>query len=285
MSPPLRLLATDLDRTLFPNGDQPVEPGAMERFTRWVEQRSFLLVYNSGRSREEILEGMQTFGAPAPDIMVGEVGTRIYRRIATGYAEDMAWQSVLQNQSPGWDADAVEACVATFAGTEKQPPHHQNTHKRSYFLSPQEDAAALSRQITEKLKSTLSDLTTVYSVDETNGDCLFDVLPTAATKRNAMEYLRKSEGLTKEEVFFSGDSGNDLEALTVGYRSLLVRNATPEVREAVRQRAAAEKTLETLYVAEGHPATGNGYYVSGILEGLAHFGWYAPTDPNGHPRA
>lgn len=269
----LKLLGTDLDRTLFPNGDQPAEPGAMNRFAAWVKSRSFPLVYNSGRSRDEILEGVETYQAPRPDIMVGEVGTRIYFQNSGQYEEDLDWLAELDQKVPGWNPQAVDQLVLRFSGAVPQPPHHQNSHKRSFFLRPEGEAARLAGELTDQLTQNLADLTTVYSVDETTGECLFDVLPVSATKVNAMEYLRKKFSLTRSEVFFSGDSGNDLEALTAGYCSVLVRNATKSVREKVTERANRTETNETLYIARGEGPHGNGFYTSGVLEGLAYFGF------------
>ncbi len=118
----------------------------------------------------------------------------------------------------------------------------------------------------------------VYSVDETDNIGLLDILPKYATKLTALEYLRQKLGYSKDEVVYCGDSGNDILPLTFGYKSILVRNAIPEIKKTVRQLSIQKNVIDSLHIIkEGHGSL-NGYYVSGILLGLLKFGIVSEED-------
>jgi hypothetical protein len=70
---------------------------------------------------------------------------------------------------------------------------------------------------------------------------------------------------------FAGDSGNDLEVLASPIPSVLVANATADVREACVRRAAREGTERALYLARGGYLGMNGNFAAGLLEGWVHY--------------
>jgi hypothetical protein len=70
---------------------------------------------------------------------------------------------------------------------------------------------------------------------------------------------------------FAGDSGNDLPVLASNIPSVLVANATGEVREDAVARARNAGNGEFLYLAKGGFLGMNGNYSAGILEGVFHF--------------
>jgi len=98
------------------------------------------------------------------------------------------------------------------------------------------------------------------------------ILPKAATKQKAIEYLRAKMSLNKEDVVYCGDSGNDILPLTQGYFSIMVRNTIKEVQEKVVEIALTKNIEDKVYTASGYKSL-NRYYVSGIIEGLIKFGF------------
>ncbi len=63
---------------------------------------------------------------------------------------------------------------------------------------------------------------------------------------------------------FAGDSGNDLAALSAGYRSIVVGNASKSVVEEVTAAHRAAGWQDRLFLAS-RPAT------SGVLQGFRYF--------------
>ena len=111
----------------------------------------------------------------------------------------------------------------------------------------------------------------IWSIDETTDTGLVDVLPENASKLHAVRFLMQDTGHTLANTLFAGDSGNDLEVLCSEINSVLVANATDNVRAQARQLAAQAGAADALYTARGGWRGMNGNYSAGILEGLVHF--------------
>jgi len=79
------------------------------------------------------------------------------------------------------------------------------------------------------------------------------------------------KGYSLNNTLFAGDSGNDLPVLTSPIHSVLVANATREVREQALQMATEQGTQNALYLARGTLLGMNGNYSAGILEGCVHY--------------
>lgn len=267
-------LATDLDRTLFPNGAQPADD-CMTELKEALRQHQIGIIYVTGRNRGQILEGMETYNPPPPDYAIAEVGTRIYRVDADTRTFQPLDRYInhLQQVSPSWDRSAIESRLREEPGLILQSPENQNPFKISFHCQP-DDLDALRRAIHGLLTPLTRDFQVIGSVDETTCQGLVDLLPGKANKLHALEFLRQELGLEQEQIIYAGDSGNDLEPLASGYRSILVANATDAVRQSVLELSGEAGTRDSLYLAR--PDRGlNGCYYSGILLGLRHYGLIA----------
>jgi len=107
----------------------------------------------------------------------------------------------------------------------------------------------------------------IFSVDEVNRVGLFDLLPEAASKLAAVNFLAARTGVSSDRMIYAGDSGNDLEVLTSEVKAILVANAI----EAVKRQAQQAAPANTLYLAQGNFMEMNGNYAAGLLEGLVHY--------------
>ena len=81
----MQILATDLDRTLLPNGSWPADPGAIELFNDLTQRHTVLLVYVTGRNLDLTEQAIAEFGIRYPDVLIGDVGTSIRRYSAEGW--------------------------------------------------------------------------------------------------------------------------------------------------------------------------------------------------------
>ena len=270
------VIATDLDRTLLPNGNQEYD-GSMNIFSDIVEEKGLALIYVTGRNLEEINDAVEEYKIPPADYLVAEVGTRVYSRANEGYEEDSSWIETMNSATQDWDVGLFRERLESVEGIHPQEDFRQNRFKLSYYLDNPKDSGKTVREVSEVIKALCSDAEIIYSIDETKNLGLLDVLTRHATKINALEYVRKKLGVGREDIIYCGDSGNDILPLTFGYKSILVRNAIDEVKKAVKERCMTKGIAEKLYIAQG---TGklNGYYVSGIIEGLVHFGVVTPAD-------
>ncbi|MFP4424605.1 MAG: HAD-IIB family hydrolase [Candidatus Woesearchaeota archaeon] len=211
---------------------------------------------------------MEEFNTPSPTYIIAEVGTRIYDK---EYKEDTDWIGYIENNTEKWDINSFKYALSGIEGLRLQEEDKQNRFKLSYYIDDLDEAQNLVSGVKGKIHNICEQANIIYSIDEAHGVGLIDILPQCVDKQNALEFLRKKLSLPKEHVIYCGDSGNDLQPLTAGYKAILVRNAIDEVREEV-SRIAEEKQIPcNIYFAKGTDEF-NGYYVSGIIEGLIHFG-------------
>ncbi len=264
------VIATDLDRTLIPNGNQPYDE-SMDRFSKIVHDYDCPLIYVTGRDLALTKEGMGRYNLPEPKYLVGEVGTKIYRYSKGEFTEDTEWIDELRKRTEGWSIDAFQETVAKFQDVRLQEEERQNAFKLSYYIDKPSGSEPLVEAITSAIESICKNATIVYSVDETHNLGLLDILPAQGTKVDGLEYIKEKEGYNFDDVIYSGDSGNDLLPLTHGFSAILVANAIGEVKEQAARICGEKGITDRLYIAKGIGKL-NGNYVSGIIEGLIHFG-------------
>ena len=270
-----KILATDLDRTLLPNGRWPKDSGAIELFNTLTESHGVCVVYVTGRSLSLTEAAIEEFGVRHPHILISDVGTAIRRFDGNGWEPDSGWEAHVRRTSPGWDAEAVRHALGGIDGLVEQEREHCGPFKQSYYVDHAEREAILEA-VDQRVKGQFDEVI-IYSFDSESGDGLLDLLPNSATKQTALEYISDVLGITKSQVVFCGDSGNDVYPLTSGFRGVLVRNADEQLVAEVREAMRANPEL-TVYFAQGDFKGLNGYYTSGVIEGAYHYGLFTDGD-------
>lgn len=265
------LICTDLDRTLLPNGMQPESPRARERFCHLATHPEIATAYVTGRHHELVLAAIKEYQLPLPDYVIADVGTSIYSIENDQWQLWDSWQREIGASWHGLTHDALTAWFADIALLQLQEPEKQNTFKLSYYVASTTDAQALMDGMQQRLDQKQVAASLIWSIDETTDTGLLDILPAAATKRHAVEFLMSEQGYSLDNTLYAGDSGNDLPVLTSPIHSVLVANATNEVRQQALQMATTQGTQDALYLAHGNLLGMNGNYSAGILEGCVHY--------------
>lgn len=251
------LFASDLDGTLLPNTGAPKAPGCLDR-TRYLlqhlQEAGIPVCYVTGRHLALGREGVQAFGLPIPDIWVCNVGTEIHDGAGT---PDLEWQTRL---GAPLDRQALRGALADIAELSPQEKAKQGPHKLSFYY-PRPACPDLQRDIVRRLADTDKRLQLIVSTEEGSGRALLDIVPGRAGKRNAVAYLARRLGVRTGDVFFAGDSGNDLDLLISGVRGTWVGN-TPEA--VVSQWLRAQTSGSRCYFARAA-------YGDGVIEGLRHY--------------
>ncbi len=272
----MKILATDLDRTLLPNGQWEGDSQAIELFNRLTAEQNVLVVYVTGRNLSLTENAIKEFGVRLPDVLCGDVGTSIRKYENGAWKFDDGWVEHVKRASPRWDAAAIRDAVADIEGMREQESEHLNQFKQSYYVDHSRNEEILEK-VDERIKGKFDEVI-VYSFDSQDGKGLLDFLPASATKQTALEYVAQEFETAKEDVVFCGDSGNDIFPLTAGFRGVLVRNADDQLVANVN-KALQENSNLKVYFAKGGFKGLNGYYTSGVIEGAYHYGILSDDAP------
>lgn len=272
----MKLLCTDLDRTLLPNGDQRESPLARPILWQLMRTYTMLLAYVSGRDLSRVLQAIEDYDLPTPDVIVADVGTTVYLRQEGEWTACKQWESAIAEDWRGLDTEAVKTRLLEIADLQHQEPDRQASFKRSYYLPENIDQEHLRESVEQRLHADGIRASLVFSDDPQRNVGLLDVLPARATKRDAVNYVKRLLKLDGEQVLYAGDSGNDVSAIAGPTPGVLVANADATTQSKVRRHVDVHGTQRSTCFARGgvpvelsEPLNGN--YAAGIVEGLIHF--------------
>jgi sucrose-6-phosphatase len=264
----MKILATDLDRTLLPNGEWECDKEAIGLFNQLTASQNVLVVYVTGRNLDLTEKAINEFGVRFPDVLCGDVGTSIRKYQNGEWKFDDGWVAHVKHSSPRWNASAIKKAVAEVEGIREQESEHLNQFKQSYYVDHANNEQIL-KKVDELVKGKFDEVI-IYSFDSQDGKGLLDFLPASATKQTALEYVAEEFRSAKEDVVFCGDSGNDIFPLTAGFCGVLVRNADDQLVANVKKAMQADPDLK-VYFAKGDFRGLSGYYTSGVIEGAYHY--------------
>lgn len=265
------LICTDLDRTLLPNGNQPESHDARRRFASFAARKEVTLAYVTGRHLALVEKAIANFVLPRPDFVIADVGTSLYESAEDCWLRRADWDEQFASEWGGMDHTAIRLLFADLIELQLQGAARQSRYKLSFYVPLYTDKHTLLPAMQQRLERQRVRASLIWSIDDPAGIALLDVVPESATKFHAIEYLMRREGFTPENTVFAGDSGNDLPVLSSSLLTILVANATGDVRDEALQLSAARGTSDSLYLAKGDFMGMNGNYSAGILEGVAHF--------------
>jgi HAD superfamily hydrolase (TIGR01484 family) len=265
------LICTDLDRTLLPNGNQPESHDARRRFACFAAREEVRLAYVTGRHLALVEKAIANYVLPRPDFVIADVGTSLYESADDCWRRRADWDEQFASEWGGMDHTAIRLLFADIIELQLQGAAKQSRYKLSFYVPLYTDKHTLLPAMQQRLERHQVRASLIWSIDDPAGIALLDVVPESATKFHAIKYLMHREGFTPENTVFAGDSGNDLPVLSSPLLTILVANATGDVREEALQLSAYHGTSDSLYLAKGDFMGMNGNYSAGILEGVAHF--------------
>ena len=265
------LLCTDLDRTLLPNGSEPESANARRKFSRLAQHPQVTLVYVTGRHQQLVKQAINKYKLPQADYVIADVGSTIYEINDHDWHYQRQWERSIDADWQGKNVNELHSLLAKLNGLQRQEESKQNTHKLSYYVTPDNDHQKIISAMKNLLQLQSIKANLIWSVDQLANIGLLDVLPASAGKRQAIEFLMQQLKFDYSETVFAGDSGNDIGVMSSQIQSVLVANAEEEVRDAAIKQARANHQQNTLYLAQGNFMEMNGNYSAGILEGVVHY--------------
>lgn len=216
------LFSTDIDGTIFDGPETAEIFAAFWKNLRELPEQP-LLVYNTGRSLDDVRGLISGTSLPSPDFIIAGVGTEMFDQ-AEGRLMD-EWKEAL---SGNWNFETVRNLVsAEIEDIEAQPDECQNEFKCSWYYHDK-NGNDLDR-IGQLIESAGLEAQVIYS---SNRD--LDILPRQANKGNALRWLASWRNIPLSRVAVAGDSGNDSSMFLVDDTfGVVVSNAEDALVSAV----------------------------------------------------
>ncbi|ANU24326.1 HAD-IIB family hydrolase [Planococcus donghaensis] len=205
------LLATDLDGTLV--GDKY----SLQALFNFYDNQTYevSLIYITGRHYQSALSLITEENLPVPDVLITDVGTAIY--IGDSLEQDLAWSQHLEQS---WLPQKIDTVARQIPGLVSQ--ELPITNRCSYY--------ATDETVVEAFRTALDQAEISYKLIYSGGRDV-DILPAGSGKGQALQYILNKYQLDEAKLLVAGDSGNDTEMLTLGFPSVIVGNAQPELLE------------------------------------------------------
>jgi len=265
------LLCTDLDRTLLPNGPQPESALVRKRFTQLASRNEVTLVYVSGRDKLLVQQAIKNYQIPLPNFVIADVGSTIYRIENEKWSYLEQWDSEISNDWNGRSNKDLQNLLTGCKDIRLQEYSKQKSHKLSYYVPLYADHEKLLYEINACFENEMVRANLIWSVDDAASVGLLDILPVSANKKHAIEFIMNEFNFSLDETIFAGDSGNDISVMASSIPSILVANATDNVKSIALEQAQMNGEKNSLYLAKGDYLGMNGNYSAGILEGIVHY--------------
>ena len=242
----IKLIASDLDGTLVPEGTADIDPKVYE-VIRELQNKGVTFVAASGRNYESV---MSVFGCMEQDLTVisdngGYVAKGGKELFCNGFPKALLKEVVtLAHDVPdAW----VMASAARGTYTDRNDPKYVKWVREGYqmnirviddLLSVEEPLIKVAlytyakdaAEVAEPLRRRLGDRVSIALA----GERWVDIMMPGISKGNALAQIQQALGVTREETAAFGDNGNDIPMLQQAAESFAVANARDEVRQMAK---------------------------------------------------
>lgn len=240
----VRLFATDLEDTLL--GEVAAAGHFREVWEAIDPEQRPLLVYNSGRSVQDIQWLVLERRIPKAEFIIGGIGTEVHDPIDANCSAEFH-----ASIAHAWDPARVESIVQEVPGVRLQPEEFLNPCKRSWYW-PRASGGELAR-LEARLREAGLIVTVLYSEN-----VFMDVIPRGAGKGNALAWVCRRTGVQLTNVLVAGAGANNCGMFALpGVRGVIVGNASSEL-------FASSAPFTPMITRETN--------ASGVLAALSHFG-------------
>jgi len=260
------ILGADVDGTLLPVNDRPVEEresgyASLDKLTRALRAALYLLARGTVTGRT-LADHDTALSIPAfrsfidmADFKITSVGTRVHLRTGDRFEQDVRWPHHIE----GWQPHVINEDMIKRPELIRQPAAVQNEHKVSYYVLGVPDAAHSDyvTRIEEHLTSKRVHAQIIFSGGE-----YLDFLPIGVHKGSAFDHVISQYSVqdgTRPFSVAAGNSMNDWDFLQVADLGIITGNAD------ISLRRRGEANPDGIYIAD-QP------YAAGVLEGLQYAG-------------
>jgi len=268
------MVVSDLDGTMFGDVNAHDAFDSSLRFQQyWNDNQALsgsVLVYNTGRSLGQFTGLLKHCGqrVAVPDALITAVGTKVWKRKGSDgltWVEDAEFSARLDKC---WDLGTARGVARDLAGhynhdegmIKVADDGSEHQHRLALIIN-KSIQAHVTRAMSEAFQRNGIEVRIIVS--GAGSHRYVDVVPIAAGKEQALQYVRERYGVAHHLCVAAGDSGNDILMLDGDHPGIVVGNAQGELLRWLVKRPQDEKVL----LAEA-------FYADGILEGLMRLGMY-----------
>jgi len=239
-----RALFTDIDQSLL--GDSE----GVRHFVAAMHENRKCTIFGiaTGRRLDSTMKVLRENGIPRPNVLITSLGTEIH--YAPGLIRDQYWREHIDYQ---WRPAAIRRALSELPGLMLQARAEQTRLKVSYDYDPDqapslEDISALLRK-----QDVTANLTIAFGR-------YLDIIPSRASKGQALRYVAQRWGIPMEHILVAGGSGADEDMMRGNTLAVVVANRHGEELSQLED-------LQGIYFA-GRP------YALGILEAIDHYDFF-----------
>ncbi len=235
-----RIIITDIDNTL--TGDDK----AMEEFFTLISEVTENIGFGiaTGRRYEDVIELIENYGMPRPEVLMTSVGTEIY--YGKNFTSDRSWSKYINFR---WEPEKIRELLEEIEGMYIQDEIEQSTFKISYKVDF--EVAPNLNAIKRILREQKIRAKTILS-----HNMFLDIIPARAGSGLCIRHMAYKWSFPMEHILVAGDSGNDEEMLAGNTLGVVVGNYSSELSKL--------RNSPRVYFAEAHHA-------AGIIEGIHHY--------------
>jgi len=244
-----RALFTDIDQSLLGDAE------GMRQFVATMQENRKCATFGiaTGRNLNSALAELKQHGVPCPDVLITSLGTEIH--YAPRLTLDPYWNEHIDYL---WRPATVHRILSEFPGLELQPKSEQTSFKISYHYDP--DYPPLLEEITSWLRGQDVTANLIRSFGK-----FLDIIPSRASKGQALRYVAQRWGLPLERILVAGGSGADEDMMRGNTLAVVVANRHGEELSQLED-------LHRIYFA-GRP------FALGILEAADHYDFFGSCNP------
>ena len=239
-----RMLVTDLDQSLL--GD----PDSRSDFLSVVREhrKSVTFCIATGRRIDSALAVMKKHGIALPDVLMSSAGTRIHYGGALN--EDHLWADHIDHD---WSPRRIRHLLTDVPGLKLQEKGKQTIAKISYYYDP------LLAPSVDAINTLLRQQDVTANLLLSFGQFL-DVLPSRASKGQALRYVAQRLDIALDKILVAGGSGADEDMMRGNTLAVVVENRHDEELSLLPE-------VDRIYFAEGK-------YAAGILKAIDHYDFF-----------
>jgi hydroxymethylpyrimidine pyrophosphatase-like HAD family hydrolase len=234
MSPPIKLISTDFDGTVFAEFEMPPIPKSVVAMIGELQTRGAKWVINTGRDMSSLMESLARARIPIqPDYLV-VVEREIYAHDGIRYAPHEEWNDACTRDHAELFRRVRPAVpeLMSWVNARFSATVYEDTYSPFCLIADNgQDAEAIHEHLDAFCRK-IPHLTVMRN------DVYARFCHDGYHKGAALAELTRRLGLTPQEVFAAGDHFNDLPMLSLDYARWLVApdNAIDEVKAAVNRQ-------------------------------------------------